>query len=307
MKRLHLIISLLLLSFSSALFAQKDTSYWKTSGLIGMKMSQSSYKHWSAGGENSFSGIASFNFQATYTKDKIIWDNVLLADLGYLKQGKEDAKKTDDRLEFNSKLGLKASKSWYWTGLFNFKTQMFQGYDYGPDTPVLISDFMAPAYIKLAIGGDYKPAKNFSMFVSPITGKMTYVNSQDFANAGDFGLTPAEMDGNGNLINASKIRLEMGAYLRANYSVELMKNILFQTKIELFTNYLKNPQNIDVDWELNFNFKINDYFNASLLTHLIYDDDIHVGIDNNNDGTPEYQGPRLQVKEVLGLGISYKF
>ncbi len=297
-----------LLAITSGAFAQKDTSYWKTDGLIGLKFSQSGYKNWAAGGENSLSGLASFKWHPVYTKGKLSWENLFLADLGFLMQGRDDAKKTDDRLELNTKLGYKASEFWYYSMLFNFKTQFLKGYNYEPDTPVYISNFMAPAYIKLSLGMDYKPNKNFSLFLSLLTARWTIVKDQYLADYGAFGLTPAERDTAGNVISpASRVRFEAGAFLRFAYSKEIMKNIVFMTKLELFSNYLKNPQNIDVDWEVNINFKINEYFNASINTHLIYDDDILIGVDENNDGSIDYYGPRTQFKEVLGLGIVYVF
>jgi len=288
--------------------AQKDTSYWKTDGIIGMKMSQSSYKNWTAGGENSISGIASFKFHAAYTKDNLSWDNLLLTDLGFIKQGNEDLKKTDDRVDLNTKIGYKANDFWFYSALFNFRTQYMEGFDYSTTIPVYLSNFMAPAYIKLALGMDYKPSSNLSLFLSPATARWTIVKDQNLANAGAFGLEPAEADSNGIVVNpSSRIRTEVGAYLRFVYSKDIMKNINFMTKLELYSNYLKNPQNVDVDWEVAFNFKINKYFNASFNTHLVYDDDVMIGVDSNNDGNIDKTGPRIQFKEVLGLGISYKF
>lgn len=288
--------------------AQKDTSYWKTDGYFGVKMSQSGYKNWSAGGENSISGIASFKFHAAYNKGPLTWDNLFLTDLGAIKQGNDDLKKTDDRLDFNTKLGYKANDVWFYTALFNFRTQYMEGYDYSPDTPVYISNFMAPAFIKLALGMDYKPSKNFTLFLSPATVRWTIVNDQELANKGAFGLDPAEVDAGGHALSPSgKVRTEMGAYLRFAYSKDIMENINFATKLELYSNYLDNPQNVDVDWELMFTFKVNKYFDASFLAHLIYDDDVPIGVDSNGDGTNDRQGPRLQSKEVIGLGISYKF
>jgi hypothetical protein len=294
--------------FTATVYGQSDTSYWKSEGLIGFKFSQTGYKNWSSGGENAISGIGSFKYKASYTKDKISWDNLLLADLGFMKQGKGDAKKTDDRIDFNTMFGYKASKHWFYSALLNFRTQSLEGYNYEPDTPVYISNFMAPAYIKLALGMDFKPNDHFTLFLSPATARWTIVQDQTLADYGAFGLTPAVFDTNGNVVtHASKVRMEVGAYLRFGYSVDLMENIRFMTKLELYSNYLKNPQNIDVDWEVDINFKINEFFNASINTHLIYDDDVLIGVDKDSDGTIDYYGPRTQFKEVLGLGISYKF
>lgn len=304
-----LLFTFLITVLSFAVFGQTDTSYWKTNGIFSFKVTQAGYKNWAAGGENSISGIGNFKYQATYTKGKSSWDNLLLADLGFLKQGKNDASKTDDRFEFNSKYGygFKKSKHWYYSALFNFKTQLLKGYDYKLDTPAYISNFMSPAYIKFALGIDYIHEQTFTLFISPATARWTIVNDQTLADAGSFGLDPATVDAQGNIVHASKTRLELGAYLRMAYTKDLMENINLLTKLELYSNYLKEPQNIDVDLEVVLNFKVNKYFTASLATHMIYDHDIAIGIDSNNDGIVDYYGPRAQWKEVLGIGFAYKF
>ncbi|MBN2745253.1 MAG: DUF3078 domain-containing protein [Bacteroidales bacterium] len=300
----------LTITFAITAFGQKDTSYWKTTGIFGVKLSQVAYKNWSAGGENSLAAIGSFQYQATYLKDRVSWDNLLLADLGFLKQGTDSLRKTDDRFEFNSKFGYGFNKSnhWFYSALINFKSQFMDGYDFTNDTPAYISNFMAPAYLKLALGIDYQQESKFTLFMSPATARWTFVNDQTLADAGSYGVEAAVLDTAGTIITPGKnVRFELGAFLRAAYSQDLMENINLLTKLELYSNYLDRPQNIDLDWQVVFNFKVNKYFTASISGHIIYDHDIKFGIDSNNDGAADYQAPRTQFKEVLGIGFNYKF
>ncbi len=307
MKTFTIIFAILLLS-SILATAQTDTSYWYKGGYIGIKVSQTSYTNWAKGGENSLATIGNFQYFANYKKGEIAWDNIIYADLGYLKQGKESFKKTDDRFEVNSKFGHVATKSLYYSALLSFKTQFVEGYDYSVDTPVYISNLFAPAYLNLSLGFDYKPNKYFSLFISPAALRWTLVNDQELADGGAFGLEKAVYGLNGNLIShAKKLKTEGGATLRMAFARDIFKNINFQSKLDLFSNYVKNPQNIDVDWETLLTFKVNDFFNASLNAHLIYDDDILIGVDSDEDGSIDYKAPRTQFKEVIGLGIVYKF
>jgi hypothetical protein len=165
-----------------------------------------------------------------------------------------------------------------------------------------------------AIGLDYKPDNYFSMFVAPITGKITIVKDQTLANQGAYGVEKATYDTQGNMLKeGSKSRSEFGGYLRIIYSKnefkgEFLKNLSFTSKLDLFSNYLHNPQNIDISWENNLAMKVNKYINVTFNTHLIYDDDIKVGNDTNNDGTiDKFTGPKVQFKEILGVGLAYKF
>jgi hypothetical protein len=107
----------------------------------------------------------------------------------------------------------------------------------------------------------------------------------------------------------------MGGYIRAIYTrndfkSELLKNVAFTTKIDLFSNYADKPQNIDVSWETLIAMKVNKYISVNLNTHLLYDDNIKVPFDRNNDGimsAGEVVGSKIQFKEIFGVGFSYKF
>ncbi|MDD3859645.1 MAG: DUF3078 domain-containing protein [Bacteroidales bacterium] len=288
--------------FFGSLFAQTDTtqstSNWKTGGMVSLNASQVSFTHWAAGGQNSISGNSFVNLFANYAKNKMTWDNTL--DLGYGKMmqgvGEEAVYyKTDDKIDFASKYGQYAFEHWYYTGLISFKSQFDQGFKSVADT-VRISNFLAPAYLNISIGMDYKPNDKFTLFISPVSGKITFVMDSLLSSQGAYGVTIGE-----------NVRYEFGGFVKAQYKVDLMKNISYTTKLELFSNYLKNPQNIDVNWENLINMKINSFFSANLHLTMLYDDDIKVKYDSDNDGIDDREGAKLQLKQLFGIGITYKF
>lgn len=275
-------------------------SGWKTGGIAGVNVAQAAFVNWAAGGEGSFAVNGVFSLFANYKKDKISWDNSLDLGYGVLKQGDvDDYKKTDDKIDLLSKFGREAYKNLYYAGLLNFKSQMTKGYDYHSDgEKEVISNAFAPAYIIAAIGIDYKPVEYVSVFVAPITGKMTIVNDTLLSNKGAYGVNPGD--------NSFS---EFGGYVRiifskSDFKSDFMKNVSITSKIDLFSNYLKDPQNIVVNWENILAFKINKYINVNFNTHLIYDDKVMIA--KEVDGV-EKESPRIQFKEIFGVGVSFKF
>lgn len=279
---------------------------WKKGGVMAINLSQTSLKNWASGGQNSVALNGILSLFANYKKDKSAWDNSLDLGYGLLKQGKEaDYIKTDDKIDFVSKYGREAFGHFYYSGLLNFRTQMSPGYKY-PDMTNKISNFFAPAYLLIALGLDYKPNPNISIFIAPVTGKFTFVTDPELSESGAFGVTPGK-----------KSRSELGGYLRAiftknDFSEELLKNISITSKIDLFSNYRTNPQNIDISWETLIAMKVNKFISVNFNTHLIYDDNIKIPVDRDNDGLiSEYEksrpGSRIQFKEIFGAGFSFNF
>jgi hypothetical protein len=281
---------------------------WNFGGVISFNGQQVSLTNWAAGGSNSISFGGIFSVYARYKKGKTTWDNNVDLGYGVIKQGTvKKWWKSDDKIQLTSKYGRQISKSWYLSALGDFKTQFANGYNY-PNDSIYISKFMAPGYGIAAIGVDYKPNDNFSIFVSPITGKFTIVNDDSLARNGAFGVQKEIRDpyNGGKVTQKYKThREELGAYLKLQYQTKIMDNVTFQTMLELFSNYLHNPQNIDVNWTTLTTFKVNKFISATLSTQLIYDDDIKIlRTTGDNKGTT---GPDLQFKQVLGVGFSYKF
>lgn len=289
---------LVLMMFPLVLFSQEkpDTiKTWHCGGLLSLNFTQITLTNWAAGGQSSTAGVGIFNVFANYKQDNRLWENSLYMGYGMIKQKNNIAIKSDDRFELNSKYGIKKTETLYYSALFNFKTQFAPGYKY-PNTTDVISTLLAPAYLTLSVGADYKPNKDWSFFISPLTGKMTIVSDNLLSAQGAFGVDPGK-----------KVRVEVGALVKIELKKELMKNVSLDTKVDLFSSYVKNPENIDVNWDLLLNMKINEFLSANLMTSLIYDDDIKIPIDANNDGVIEKRGPRVQFKELFGLGLNYKF
>ena len=300
MKQLSTLIFIL---FCVALVnAQEKTEVpklWKKAGDFSVNFSQVSFSNWAAGGKNSVSGVALFNYSANYAKDRMSWDNSLNMGYGLLKEQDRSVVKSEDKLEISSKVGYKMTESgkWFFSGLTNFRTQFADGYNYtNKDNPERISTFFAPAYLTLAAGFDYKPTDKFSLFMSPLSGKFTFVADDDLSAIGAFGVDPGK-----------KFRAELGGTIKTEFKFVVAKNVDAVTNLGLFSNYLKNPQNIDVNWDFRLNMKVNKYLSANLLTNLIYDDDIKVPVDRNDDGIIDGTGRRIQLKQLFGAGLSVKF
>jgi hypothetical protein len=297
----------LLPNFANSQTVADTNKSWKYGGVTSLMITQVAMSNWAAGGQNSISGTAMVSVFANYHKNLSQWDNTLDLNYGMMKQGKAGIIKSDDKIDFSSKFGQYAFKHWYYSALLNFKSQFGQGYNY-PNDSVMISDFMAPGYLTVALGMDYKPADYFTLLIAPVTGRMTFVNNQTLADQGACGVDPATYDSLGNVVtNGKKVRFEFGGYIKAAFNYNIMKNINLQAKVDLFTNYLKKPQNIDVNGELLLSLKVNKFISASISANIIYDDDVKIGIDDNKDGVVDRTGPRTQIKEVLGVGFSYTF
>lgn len=282
---------------------------WVYGGVGNLNFSQVSLTNWNAGGQNSISINGLVSLYADYKKDKNTWQSTLDVAYGILRQGGSDARfiKTDDRIDLFSKYGRKATGKLYYAAIANFRTQMAPGFS-EPTNQNRISEFLAPAYLLTAAGFDYEPTKGLRLFISPATGKFTYVGSQTLANQGAFGVESAELDINDNVITpGQKLRSEIGGYVRAAFRKDITKHININTRIDLFSNYLYKAGNIDVDWLTLITFKVNEYINASFSAHLIYDDDIDIGRDTTGDGIIDSERPRTQFKQIIAIGLTYKF
>jgi len=192
---------------------------------------------------------------------------------------------------------LKAYEKWLYTAMLGFNTQFAEGYDNpGEEDRMKISNFMSPGYLNLSLGMDFKPSDAFSLYLSPLAGKFTFVLDEELSAIGSYGLDPGQ-----------KTRAELGAYIKMTYNREILKNVSLDTRIDLFSNYFTGAQYIDVNWDLLLTFKINKYLSATLLTQLIYDYDIKFGEDTTGDGEYDTFSAKVQFKELFGLGLSYTF
>ncbi len=277
------ILMLILWSLSGVLMAQskeKNVSAWHNSGDFSLMFNQASFSNWIKGGENSLSLNGLLNYNFNYKKDKSVWDTKLIAAYG-LSHISGLTKKTDDRFEVNSTYGYQASKEWYYSFFANFKTQLTDGFDYSVTPNLLTSRAFAPAYLNYGPGMLWKKSDNLHVNFAPATSKLTIVTDNALSAIGAYGVDPGK-----------HIRYELGMAVNAYAKFDLMKNVSMENILGLYSNYLNNPQNIDLDYQMNILMTVNKYLSANFGLNLLYDDDALQD---------------LQVKEVLGLGFNAKF
>jgi hypothetical protein len=268
---------------------------WKITGNLNVGFNQAALFNWAPGGENVI-GISSIGFlRTTYDKKKFNWTNTVDVGFGMQKLGDKEFRKNDDRLELNSQLNYKAAKHWYYSLLVNFRSQFAPGYEYPTDsTKILVSKAFSPGFLTAGIGMDYKPVEYFSLFLSPVTSKTVFVLDNTSLDATKYGIATGE-----------KVFQNLGAFLNARFNKEVVKNVTLNTQISLFSNYLQDPQNIDINWLTGINMKVNKFLSVAILTELVYDHDIDVP-KKNDDGTIR-KGKGTQFREVLTIGLGYKF
>ena len=290
-----------------------STSFWRFVGRTRLNMNTIVLSNWADGGESSLTGVGSFDLTAVYQKGKIKFENNFRSALGIQAFQYSNLKKTNDKLDFSSVLGLRFSKKWYYNLNLNISTQYFNGYSY-PNDSIIVSDFFAPAYLTISMGFENKSLKNLSLYASLLAGKMTFVSNQTLANKGKYGVVPAIKDSTGNiLVPGKRIKSELGFSIIAKYKGKVCKNVDLNSKLMLYNNYFdaekSNRWNIDVNWETWLDMTINKFFVASAYIHMIYDHDIKVPVFENINGQRTKIGETisLQLKQNYGLGIAFKF
>jgi hypothetical protein len=266
---------------------------WKKGGVFNINFNQAALSNWAAGGDNSSLSLASFfNAYAFYKKGFNSWDNTLDMAYGFVNTTSLGQRKSDDRFDLLSKYGYDVWKNWYLGVLFNFRTQFDKGYAYpGNNTKVLTSDIFAPAYILLSPGVNYKPNDNFSLFISPITARWVIVNNDSLASVGAYGVDSGQ-----------HVRTEIGAFASVTYIKKISASAVYNGRLDLFSNYLHNPQDISVYWTNLLAVKVTKIIAITITLNVIYDNDIKTV---KSDGTAG--GPAPQIQEVMGIGFSLKF
>ncbi len=298
--------------------AKKDTvvneaqpvMVWFTKNSIGVNFNEVAFINWNAGGNNSISALFHGNFERKYVKDLLNWKNVASVRYGINAQEGRELRKSEDQVSFNSTAGYlrDSTSNFRYSAKFSFNTQLSSGYRY-PNTDRPISKFMAPGYIFLGIGTEYShPTEELTIYLSPLTQKSTFVLDRTLANEGMFGVTPAIRDEEGNIIQeGERVRMEIGILFTSGFNKEIFTNVKLDNQLTLYSDYLNKFGNIDVDWQVNVNMKVNEFIKASIGSHLRYDDDVKLKEDTNGDGKLETLGPRIQFKQMLGVGVVYEF
>ena len=265
------------------------TKVWITKGNVSLLFNQSNFNNWSAGGENNISGNLSINYDFNYKKDDWTWDNKVIASYGLVKtKNSPFEKKTDDRFEFNSLLGRKALGEWYYSAFLNLRTQMTKGYIYGKDINgaeirTETTNLFSPGYLTLGPGMLWRKKDNSLKFnLAPLTSKITVVD-KDFTLPNDayFGVEEGK-----------SIRYELGFYASGYYKFALMANVSLENMLNVYSNYLDKPENMDIDYQMNVVMKINRYLSTNLSFQAIYDDNAFKG---------------FQTRQVFGVGVNFGF
>ena len=274
--------------------AHLDTP-WTIHGQNTVLISQSSFSNWAAGGTNAIAVNAIFDYDFDYKRDKWSLDNKAILGYGTSKQNGFGWRKNDDRIILNSLLGYQAAKYWLYTFYANFQTQFTNGYSYddAAHTRTLLSALFAPAYLTFGPGFAYKKSDNFRVNLSPFAARITIVENDSLSSIGAYGVTPG-----------NKSLFEFGASLDAYYKVNLVQNISFENILKLYTNYLSQPQNIYMDYSANLYMKVNKFVTANAGVELVSDPKAQIPVLRN--GVTEYHS-LLQVKQILGAGLTYKF
>jgi len=262
---------------------------WKTGGIFSLNLSQGSLSNWAAGGDKFSLSLNTFiNLHAFYKKDKNSWDNNLDFNLGYLRTTSLGTRKSDDRFDITSKYGYALNSKWNIGVLADLKSQFFKGYNYPDATKkIYTSNFFAPAYLLLSPGFDYHPVSNFSIFFSPATARWVIV--KDTALSTLYGVEAGK-----------KSDFQFGAYASFNYAANITKTVTYKGRIDLFSNYKHNPQDVDFYMTNLFAVKISNAIAVTYSLTLIYDDDVR-------QFGPNDDAAALQLQSLFGAGVLVKF
>jgi len=286
-------------------------SFWEKENLLGLSMSEVSFVNWNAGGDNSITAIGKIKLARNYKFRYVSWKNDLEMRFGWNAQEGRQWRKTDDAIRINSTFGYRRDtiSNWYYSVKANFNTQFADGFKY-PDRSMPISRFMAPGYLFLGAGASYiSQGDKFNLYLSPLTHRSTFVLDQELANNGAFGVQKAIRDADGNILKEGKnLFTSLGFLVTNTWETPVVKNIMLDHRLNLYTDYLRDFGNIDIDWELAFILKVNDFVQATVGTHLIYDDDIRFDVVEDADGNIIDPGiPKVQFKQQFDVGIAYTF
>ncbi|MBZ5858528.1 DUF3078 domain-containing protein [Flavihumibacter profundi] len=305
-----------------------DTTYkynskgWRKGGLVSLALAQGNSSNWAAGAEHSsFSISAAATLFANKRKGDFFWNNTL--DLGYAMQktSSQGSRKTNDKIDFYSKMGHQLNEHWAFAGVLNLRTQFTDGYEYdylGKGLKRRTSGLFAPSYLLLSPGFEWKPAKYFNMMISPFSARWVIVTNDPYSYYYPDGQIPLPDGGQETPLSAlygvnaaRKVSFEAGAYLSANFLKEVFKNVTYKSRVDFFSNYLSKadpitnekkpakPGNIDIFWTNTIAMKVNKWLSVTYNFDLIYDDD-------TRQFGPNHDAARVQVRSLLGVGFMTK-
>lgn len=299
-----LLFSILFLG-TTILFAQeeeeveeKDKNGWHKEGTIALMFSQAAFNNsWTGGGTSNYATNLKFNYDFNYRYNKLTVDNRVVADYGLTKnKGEQYKRKTNDRIELNSIVGTKVTNTnWYYSFFINFKTQFTDGYDYKKVDDELTrtrkTDFFSPAYLQFGPGMLWKKSDNFKVNISPFAARITFVD-KDFTRVENDPDLIAEFNKKKYFgVEANETtNFELGASVNAYAKFDILKNVSAENLLAVYSDYLEKPQNLNIDYTLNINMKINSYMSANITFQAIYE---------------EAAVAAFQIRETVGIGFNY--
>jgi len=270
------------------LYAQEEG--WNHNGLAGINFSQTSFTNWSEGGENNIASNVYLNGSLNYKKNKLSWTNDLNANYGQNYTKDNGWRKSLDNFNFASKLGNQINKKIYYAALLDFKSQMANGYKYSKGSKELISKLLTPSYLNISVGLDYKPNSHIALYYSPVAGKLTMVAGTAFATR--FGIDTEK-----------HVKAQLGSILKINANYTFFEDkMVIKSAMDMFTAYDDSFGNIDVNWDLLIGYNLTKLLTLTCQSTLKYDDDIKTFHDDGSTGSA-----KIQFKEMIGIGLSYKF
>jgi len=304
-----LIFTLIAFTLVTSVFAQEKkkegkNDMWKTGGSISIFGAQSGSRNWAAGSEKfAFSISANLNLHANTSWGHNSLENNI--DLAYalINSTSHGVIKNDDKIDLYSLFthGLKK----YGIGVAaNVRTQFYNGYDYSENPQRRTSGFFAPAYITLGPGFNYKPCPSFNVLIG-WAARWVIVTNRPYSFNYQGGVKPdgtperslADMYG----VNpVRKVRFETGGYISARFTKEIMKNVKYRTRLDLNSDVIAWPFNIDVYWTNYIDMNVNKWLMVRYNFDLIQDDDVKMFGHNKN-------ASRVQLKSMLGVGFAAKF
>ena len=266
--------------------------YWTNTLLTQINFGQTSLWNWAAGGYNNYTLAAAIDANANYKKEKMIWNNRLQLDYGFMYSAdKPILQKTKDRIYFESKWGYETTvRHLAYSANFDFKTQFNDNFKYGTpkneeghdpsiqdwlDARTLMSGFMSPAYTNLGLGLLWTPKPWLSVNFSPLTADLVIVRNPLLRNT--YGMELRE-EGLDKTIgeNFKPVRFGLGAQLKVDAKWVINDVFNYTTQLVLFSDYLHKPQNFRVNWDNKMFWKMTKFFALTLSTNLIYDENVKV-------------------------------
>lgn len=251
---------------------------WKMHGRFAFIFNQSSFSNWASGGENTVAGNINLNYDINFKKGNWNWDTRLITSYGLSHISNKGYRKTDDRFELNSLLGLKTGNYWFLSFIGNFRSQYTKGFDYKKDPKVLVSEFLSPAYLTYGPGMLWKKSNDLHLNIAPATARYTFVSD---LFSGKFGVEEGE-----------NTAFSLGFNFSSYYKFTIMENVEMENILTLYTDYLVMIGNIDVDYQTNIRFIVNKHIKMHMTFHTIMDDDA---------------SSKVQFRQLFGLGVNYNF